>query len=195
MNVTIDINPSAGLRTLLDRARNLPAETLQAIGKALAASGPMIVGNAGNYRFTNQRGPFPVSENKLGFKSRQLRQSIYATPPQIQEGSNEVTMGFGSPIKYFGVHEFGGRFQIPGYFRRAVAVGSGSKLTKKDIARVKAAKKSGRGGAFVKPHTRYYAARAPMQTELRHARTEDIIMENARRAITRMLDQMEGGAA
>jgi hypothetical protein len=172
MNVTIQITPSEALKGLLQRARNFPAETLQAVGKALAASGPAIVGEAVKYRFTNQRGPFPVSENKLGatVEKPRLRNSITHTKPQINPGSNEVTMGFGSNVKYFGVHEFG--------FSGSVGV-----------------KAHQRKGRPVRAHSRYVKvpARAPMQTELRHPRTEEIIFKNAARAITSMLAKMEGG--
>ena len=174
MKVSVDIKPSAALKGLLQRARKFPAESVQALGKALAASGPQIVGEAVKYRFTNQRGPFPVSENKLGatVEKPRLRNTISHTKPQINTSDGVVSMGFGSNVKYFGTHEFG----LSG------SVG------------VKAHQRKGRP---VRAHSRYVKipARAPMQTELRHARTEEIIFRNATRAITAMLNKMEGGKA
>lgn len=174
MNVTIDITRSEGLKALLQRARNLPAETLQALGKALTASGHTIVGNAVKDRFTGLKGPFPVSEHRLGatVQKPRLRLSITNTPPQIREGESAVTMGFGSNVRYFGVHEFGFSGSVP----------------------VRAHQRLGRP---VRAHSRFVKipARAPMQTELRSERTEELIMKNARIALTRMLNTMTGGAA
>ena len=172
MNVTVEITPSQGLRDLLDRARTMPEQVLQGLGRALSASGPMIVGNAVKYRFTAERGPFPISDHKLGRRTGRLRQSITNTPPQINPSAGEVTMGFGSNVRYFGVHEFGftGNVQVKAHQRK---------------------------GRPVRGHSRYVkiAARAPMTTELMDPRTEEIVVENARRQITRVLNEMEGGPA
>lgn len=172
MKITVDITPSAALKAQLAGARVLPARFLQGMGKALAMSGPMIVGNAVKYRFTSERGPFPFSENKLGRVTGRLRQSITNTPPQIQEGSNTVTMGFGSNVKYFGVHEFGFSGNVP----------------------VKAHQRKGKP---VRAHSRYVKieARRPMFTELDDDRSLGIIYENAKRQVRIMLDEMEGGPA
>jgi hypothetical protein len=107
MNVTVDITPSLPLQALFKRAASLPQESLKAIGKALNQAGPIIVGNAVKDRFVESPGPFPFSQNKLGRVTGRLRQSIRNTAPQIQEGSSIVTMGFGSNVKYFRIHEFG----------------------------------------------------------------------------------------
>lgn len=172
MKISVEITPSAALANQLAAARVLPARFLQAMGKALAMSAPMIVGNAVKYRFTNQRGPFPINQNKLGRVTGRLRQSITNTKPQIQEGSNMVSMGFGSNVKYFGVHEFGFAGSVP----------------------VKAHQRKGRP---VRGHSRFVkiAARQPMFSELDDDRSLAIIFENARRQTRKMLDEMEGGTA
>jgi phage gpG-like protein len=173
MNVAIDINPSPGLREMLARARHIPERVLTGLGKALSASGPQIVGNAVKYRFTSERGPFPVSQNKLGRVTGRLRQSITSTPPQINPSAGEVTMGFGSNVKYFGVHEFGysGSVNVRAHQRK--------------------------NGQKVRSHSRFVkvAARAPMTTELRDPRTEEIVMKNARRQIAKVVNELEGGPA
>jgi phage gpG-like protein len=173
MNVSVDIKPSAALANQLRNARVLPLRFLQGMGKALNKSGPMIVGNAVKYRFTSERGPFPVSQNKLGRVTGRLRQSITSTKPQINTASNEIVMGFGSNVKYFGVHEFG--------FSGSVAV--------KAHAR--------KNGQQVRSHSRFIkiAARRPMFTELDHDRTLGIVFENARREIIKAIDETEGGPA
>jgi len=169
MNVSVDITPSPELRSLLARAATWPQELLKAVARALTMSGPMIVGNAVRYRFTSETGPFPYSQNKLGRVTGRLRQSITHSPPQIQEGTHTVTMGFGSNVKYFAIHEFGFSGSVP----------------------VRAHNRRGRP---VRAHSRFVRiqAREPMQTELRHTRTSEIILENARRQILAMLER-EGG--
>jgi len=173
MNVEITVTQDKGLQDLFKRLAKLPEILLGAVGKGLAAGGPVIVGNAVKHRFTNQRGPFPVSQNKLGRVTGRLRQSITNTRPQINAASGEVTMGFGSNVSYFAIHEFG--------FSGTVAVKSHSR----------------KNGQQVRGHQRNVnrPARAPMLTELRTPRTTDIILESVRRAVVRALDGMEGGPA
>lgn len=170
MKISIEITTSAALANQLASAKVLPARFLQGMGKALAMSGPMIVGNAVKYRFTSGRGPFPRAEHKLGRVTGRLRQTITSTKPQIREGSNEVSMGFGSNVRYFGVHEFGFTGSVP----------------------VKAHQRKGRP---VRAHSRYVKieARQPMFSELDHDRTLNTVFENARRQVQRMLAEMEGG--
>jgi phage gpG-like protein len=136
-------------------------------------AGPVIVGNAVKDRFTSQRGPFPVSEHKLGRRTGRLRQSITNTPPQINSSNGEVTMGFGSNVSYFAVHEFG--------FKGTV--------------QVKAHKR--RNGQAVRAHSKQatYAARAPMRTELETNRTTKVVIDAVTRAAKKALDRMEGGRA
>jgi phage gpG-like protein len=172
MNVSVTITPSEALATQLRNARVLPQRFLEGMGRALNKSGPMIVGNALKYRFTAERGPFPIGDAKLGRVTGRLRQSITNTKPQINIGSNEVTMGFGSNMKYFGVHEFGFTGNVP----------------------VKAHQRKGRP---VRAHSRYVKieARRPMFTELDDDRTLGIVFENVRREVVRAMDESEGGPA
>lgn len=179
MNVTIEFTPSSDLRTLLDRAAEFPDRVLAGLAAALKASGPMIVGNSLKHRFLATTGPYPFGERKLGRVSGRLRQSIGSGPPRIQEGSSTVTMAFGSnadnpgadPVKYFGIHEFG--------FSGSVPVRAHTR----------------KNGVAVRSHTRFLqvAARAPMTAELQDPRSEEIITENARRQITKVLTDMQNG--
>jgi phage gpG-like protein len=180
MNVEITVTKDKGLQDLFKRLAKLPEILLGAVGKGLAAGGPVIVGNAVKHRFTNQRGPFPVSQNKLGRVTGRLRQSITNTRPQINPASGEVTMGFGSNVSYFAVHEFG--------FKGTVAV-------KAHTRRNNFGKKGFDFSLLAGKRNVDIPARAPMTTELRHQRTTDIILENVRRAVVRALDGMEGGPA
>lgn len=51
------------------------------------------------------KGPFPVSQNKLGVVSGRLRQSIRATEARIEGDS--VIASIGSNVSYLKAHEFG----------------------------------------------------------------------------------------
>lgn len=178
MNVTVQITPSAELQGLFKRAASLPQESLKAIARALTVGGEIIEGNMKQHRFVLQKGPFPVSENKLGKVSGRLNESIRATAPQIQEGSSTVTMRFGSNVKskggganYFLIHEFGfsGQVGIKAHTRK--------------------------NGVAVRAHNRLLKvpAREPMQTELRHPRTTDVIMTLVRREIAKVITDIEKG--
>lgn len=164
MQFDVEINPSPELSALIAAAPAFPARLLKNMATALAVSGQEIVGNSLKYRFTSERGPFPIPMAKLGFVSRRLRQSITATQPQIQEGSKTVSIGFGSNVKYFRIHEFGftGNVPVRAHTRR---------------------------GKPVRAHSRAVsiAARAPMQTEVRDKRSVDIVIRNAERAVRRLL--------
>jgi len=172
MRFDVEINPSPELSALIAAAPSFPARLLKHLATALAVSGQEIVGNSLKYRFTSERGPFPFSQNKLGRVTGRLRQSITATKPQIQEGSSTVTLGFGSNVKYFNLHEFGftGNVPVRAHTRR---------------------------GKPVRAHSRAVsiAARAPMQTEVRDQRTVDIVIRNAERAVRRLLADLGNNPA
>lgn len=173
MNTQVTITVDPGLQGLFKRLADLPQELLTAVATGMKQAGPVIVGNAVKDRFTSQRGPFPVSEHKLGRVTGRLRQSITNTPPQINANTGEVTMGFGSNVSYFAVHEFG--------FNGTVAVRAHKR----------------KNGQAVRAHTKQanYPARAPMRTELETNRTTKLVIEAVTRAAKKALDRLEGGRA
>lgn len=171
MITQVTITVDKGLQGLFKRLAELPQELLTAVATGMKQAGPFIVGNAVKDRFTSRKGPFPISEHKLGRVTGRLRQSITNTPPQINATTGEVTMGFGSNVRYFAIHEFG--------FKGAVAV--------------KAHKR--RNGQSVRAHRRNVniPARAPMRTELETNRTKTLVIDAVTRAAKKALDRMEGG--
>lgn len=192
MKFAIDIKETDQLKRLFERADDFPLRILTAVGSALSQSSEIIVGNAVENRFLGSPGPFPVSEHKLGRKTGRLRQSIRATAPQIHEGESTVTMGFGSNVKYFAIHEFGGtierkaRTQVNHF--KFLADGKRSRFSKvKDATH---AQKNEIGA-----HTVTMPARAPMTAELQHPRTEEVIVTLVRRNVLRAVAEIEGGAA
>jgi phage gpG-like protein len=192
MNVTISMTPSDELQGLFLRAASLPQEMLKAIAAALNQAGPIIVGNAVENRFLGSPGPFPISEHKLGRRTGRLRQSIRNTAPQIQEGESAVTMGFGSNVKYFAIHEFGGevkrkaRTQVNNF--RFLADGKSVRFAKVKDATFSQKNEIGES-SYQMP------AREPMQTELRHPRTAQVILTLVEREIYKVIADIEGGAA
>ena len=165
MNIDVTFTTSEKLRGLMERARTMPRLAVEAAAKALALSAQVIVGNAVEYRFTNQKGPFPISEHKLGFITRRLRQSITATRPQLHYETGEASVAFGSNVKYFAIHEFGfsGNVNVRAHNRK---------------------------GRPVRAHSRAVniAARAPMTTELQHPRTVSTVTTAFERALSAALN-------
>ena len=192
MNTTITITQSADLQGLFQRAASLPHRMLEGVALALSQSSEIIVGSAVENRFLGSPGPFPVSEHKLGRKTGRLRQSIRATAPQIQEGESTVTMGFGSNVKYFAIHEFGGTIQRKARTQvnhfRFLADGKSSRFSK--VKGATHAQKNEIGA-----HSVTMPAREPMQTELRHPRTAEVILDYAAREILKVVQEIEGGGA
>ena len=117
---------------------------------------------------------------------------MFSTAPQIQEGSSTVTMGFGSRLKYFAIHEFGGTINRPA--RQQVNnfrfLADGKRVR---FARLKDATFSQKNQIGASSYQ--MPARAPMQTELRHPRTREVILTLAEREIRKVISEIEGGAA
>lgn len=171
MNISVSIDRSDELQAMIDKAGGFPMRVLEACARALSASGHIIIGNAVKYRFVAATGPFPIAEHKLGRVSGRLRQSLTVTRPQIHQGESAVSMGFGSNVRYFMIHEFGFAGEV----------------------NVKAHQRKGRP---VRAHTRAVriAAREPMQTELKDARTDRILSEQIARQVSLAIDDLERGA-
>lgn len=54
----------------------------------------------------NGQGPYPVSQKRLGIVTNRLYKSFRAGQPKFRNGV--ISTWFGSNVKYFGRHEFGG---------------------------------------------------------------------------------------
>jgi hypothetical protein len=179
MKISITIDQSARSRALFAKLGDLPEVALAAVARGMSRAGQVVLGQAVKNRFTGQ-GPFPVAQNRLGVVTNRLRKSLRVTRPQINAGSSEVTMGFGSDVKYFGLHEFGfkGKVQVRGHTRRSVARDTPTpkgKVNRAEVNRRKVAilVKSRGNYSYVRPHARNLniAARAPMSTQLRQDST------------------------
>lgn len=204
MPTTITFTASAEVLPLLEKLRNLPEVAVRAVQRGMALAGTEALGNAVKFRFTG-KGPFPVSEHKLGQRTNRLRQSMAFTQPVINPDRRTVEMRFGSNVSYFAIHEFGftGRVRVKGHIRAAVndpnraPVGSQrGRVTRKTINEKKNSilVKGRNNFAYVKPHTRnlVIAARAPLGTELSSQRTQDAYFSEIGRELVAALGRKGG---
>lgn len=189
---------SAALRTLADE-RGMRVRLLSRLAPEWSKAGQIVVGRAVKERFTG-KGPFPVSQNKLGVRTGRLRRSVRATLAQVNATTGEVSLQAGSNVSYFASHEFGfkGRVQVRSHQRRTgkqlrAKVGGGF-TTASVRGRVRAlrnaelggTRRRGRVGATqVRAHTRRVDVpeRAPLGTELRSERARQDFMAAQGRAV------------
>lgn len=193
MEVRIDTAEDARLGKLLETASRMQERALGRLARAIGQASQEIVGAAVKGRFTGQ-GPFPAAANKLGVRTGRLRRSIRATKPQLNLRTGEISVGFGSNVAYFAIHEFGftGDVQVKGHTRRTVAqkFNARGKLTKNVTARMKKNLRSGgSSGTQVRPHKRRLKvpARAPLGTELKSITTRAAFLRALRNALEPLL--------
>lgn len=120
LRLTLDPGPD------LDRFRKLyapgqvAAVMAEAIRKGLDRANLISLSRIQRARFTGT-GPFPVSEQKLGHRSRRLIRSLGASRAVVRDAASlKVGTGIGSNVKYFGAHEFGfeGSVSVPAHTRQ-----------------------------------------------------------------------------
>lgn len=177
--ISISMDPSAEVI-----AKQLStAKALSAIKRGLDRGNELALGEILRSRFTG-RGPFPVSEHRLGVRTNRLRSSMRRTRAAIT--GNEVSASIGSNVHYFGIHEFGfsGSVTVRAHRRRApqadrfemgesiisrakaAELGAFDKRFKKSAQTKKGALQVSSGIAMVKAHQRSVKMpeRAPLRT-------------------------------
>src|SRR5258707_4457209 len=104
--ITIQLSPSA--IALADRFKAAPQQLRQAIRRGMNRALAIVSGRIQERRLTG-RGPFPVSEHRLGERTGQLKLRTRAIPAQITSEGNQavVTGAIGSSAKYAAYQEFG----------------------------------------------------------------------------------------
>lgn len=104
--VHIRITASGNMPDWQRAAQSLPDSLVRNLRGGMHKANQLVIAKTVRNRFLGN-GPFPASENRLGHRSRLLGRSIRSTRPQVNNG--EITSSMGSHVKYFGIHEFGGR--------------------------------------------------------------------------------------
>jgi phage gpG-like protein len=109
MSVRVDIDLRTGpLGQMLHALRHLPEEATKASMKGIAVASKRLIGKAAKERFTGD-GPFAPALRRMGRgPSGDMKRKLYAKPPEIT-GKGEITVRMGSGVKYWAIHEFGGK--------------------------------------------------------------------------------------
>jgi hypothetical protein len=131
----IKIDGTEGLKELEKRIRQLgglPRRTLELLALEVGRASLSAVGDAVKHRFQTGKGPFPVSQNKLGVRTRRLATSIRCSKPQLNARTGEISVRFGSNVVYFAAHEFGfdGAVEVKAHSRRIGGRAAGKKALK-----------------------------------------------------------------
>src|SRR5712675_627705 len=106
--ITIQLSPSA--IALAERFKAAPQEFPQAIKRGMTRALAIVSGRIQERRLTG-RGPFPVSEHRLGERTGQLKLRTRSTPATVTATGNTVTVtgSIGSSTRYAAYQEFGTR--------------------------------------------------------------------------------------
>lgn len=103
MSATVEFKISGDAQAVLNRLTG--KSVLTAIARELDAQVQLTVAHIVEKRLTG-KGPFPVSENRLGERTHLLRNSLRGI--KVTVDGDTITASIGSNVKYAGVHEFGG---------------------------------------------------------------------------------------
>ena len=166
MRETFQIRLSGLTETLAKYADGPFAATVsQGIQKGLDTANLLVTGIIKRKRLNGQ-GPFPVSQHRLGHRSRRLVRAFTASRARIVDPKKlVVASALGSNVSYFGPHEFGfsGQVKVKAHTRK-----SGSK---------------------VRAHLRHMRVpeRAMVRTELADPKTQQIYTEKITAGITAAL--------
>lgn len=167
VTITVELTPEA--LALSEKLRRMPEEFSQAIKRGMKRGLQYVEGQIIANRLTG-KGPFPVSEHRLGVVTSRLRQSVRVTDPVVitDAGKSEIEGAIGSNVEYAAAHEFGfsGEVSVKGFTRKnprgnILATFSGSTARP-----TKTRKKIASGISRVKAHTRHMniPERAPFRT-------------------------------
>ncbi len=110
MSVAITIQLSPQAIALSEKFKRQPQEFPQAIARGMTRALAIVSGRIQERRLTG-RGPFPVTEHRLGERTGQLKLRTQSTPATVtSEGNQAVIEGaIGSSVFYAAFNEFGTR--------------------------------------------------------------------------------------
>jgi len=115
MELRIELSPEA--EAMLSRMRS-SGPVLRAMARAMDRENQATIAHISTVRMRGNDGkPFPPELHVLGVRTARLRRSLRAVKAEVS--GEVIESGIGSNVKYAGVHEFGGRIEVP---PRAVTV-------------------------------------------------------------------------
>ena len=101
--IKIELTPEA--QAILKDLNMAPEWIMPAIAKGMDQANLFAVSAIQRDRLTG-KGPFPVSDHKLGIRTGRLRGGLWASPTTTS--GTEAETGIGDNVKYAAIHEFGG---------------------------------------------------------------------------------------
>lgn len=101
---TVIIALPTATKDLLAKAPTWPRALTLHLVRALDRENELTVGHIVRERATG-KGPFPVSEGKLGVRTSRYRRSIRRT--KAEASGTSISSAIGSNVRYAGAHEFG----------------------------------------------------------------------------------------
>lgn len=170
--LSLTINPGPEFETLRRRFEpgEVAARMAEGIRAGLDRANLLALSRIQRGRFTG-KGPFPVSEQKLGHRSRRLIRSLGASRAVVRDAASlSVGTGIGSNVSYYGAHEFGfsGPVKVPAHERSMPETTRTSRSGR--VYKVAAHKQS------VRAHSRRMSmpARRPMRAGLAEEAVQEI---------------------
>ena len=111
--IEMRVNETAS--AMLSRAWQV--DVLRGLRDTMDEQNQLTIGHTRQARLTG-KGPFPVSEGRLGVRTNRLRSSLRAAKASIT--GNSVVSSIGSNVEYAAAHEFGyfGQATIKSHLRR-----------------------------------------------------------------------------
>jgi hypothetical protein len=110
MAKSVEITFSKEMRNLLDKFEDIGPVMSEAVRAGMDTANRFAAGVIKRERYTGN-GPFPVSQHKLGHRTRTLIRAFFVDDAEIINADKvEVKSGMGASgmaAKYFGYHEFG----------------------------------------------------------------------------------------
>lgn len=165
---TLKLSFSPESMAVMARYASMPQRLPKAIMAGLDGALEVGLQQSLKTNFTG-KGPFPVSERRLGVRTGLLRMSFLRSPSRLE--GTRITASVGSKVKYWFAHEFGfdGQVSVAAHTRETA-----TRTKNGERAKISTARRSKKPENFristgaVKAHKRHMRIpeRAPMRTGL-----------------------------
>lgn len=131
--MSLNIKITSNAKEAVKKLEAFPQKLKLAIVAEMNKQNQLAIGEITRNRLTG-KGPFPVSEHRLGVVTARLRKSINASNAQIT--GDTVQSRIGTNVEYAGVHEFGfsGSIFVNSHTRRSHLRRIGRRATRTRIA-------------------------------------------------------------